>query len=150
MITLIYRQLNERLWYPNTNALEIPESYIKPLIKYNSSYSPTRLPLDIQFCIVIPQSHFSAMLTIDGMSSTFSEPCPGLAVAPFSWHRTAFRINGHLCGEFTGHGWIPITKGPVKRTLFCFVRLSELLNKMSNCRWFETPGCSCSGTVLAI
>ena len=44
-----------------------------------------------------------------------------------------FRITGHLCGEFTGHRWIPHTKASLN--VFFDLRLS----KQSWGWWFETP-----------
>ena len=51
-----------------------------------------------------------------------------------------FRVTGPLCGEFTGHRWVPAQR-PVAR---CFdvvfdLRLNELLNKQPSGWWFETP-----------
>ena len=47
-----------------------------------------------------------------------------------------FRVTGPLCGEFTGHRWIPLTK-PVTRSFGVFFDLR--LSKQSTRRWFETP-----------
>ena len=33
-----------------------------------------------------------------------------------------FRVTGHLCGEFTGHQWIPLTKTS-DAELWCFFDL---------------------------
>ena len=54
-----------------------------------------------------------------------------------------FRVTGHLCGEFTGHRWIPRTK-PVTRCFDAFfdLRLNKRLSKQSWGWWFETPSCS--------
>ena len=52
-----------------------------------------------------------------------------------------FRITGHLCGEFTGHRWIPRTKAS-DAELWCFplIRaLSKRLGKQSWGWWFDTP-----------
>ena len=49
-----------------------------------------------------------------------------------------FRVTGHLCGEFTGHRWIPRTKASDVE-LWCFQRLKERLSKQSWGWWFETP-----------
>ena len=53
---------------------------------------------------------------------------------------------GPLGGESTGHPWIPLTRGryrcfPLQKVfdIFFDVSLNKLLNKESNCRWFETP-----------
>ena len=51
-----------------------------------------------------------------------------------------FRVPGPLCGEFTGHRWIPLTK-PVTRSVDVFfnLRLNKRLSKQSWGWWFETP-----------
>ena len=43
-----------------------------------------------------------------------------------------FRVTGHLCGEFTGHQWIPAQR-PVTRSFDVFfdLRLNKLLSKQS-------------------
>ena len=45
-----------------------------------------------------------------------------------------------LCGEFTGHRWIPLTR-PVTRSfdVFFYLRLNKRLCKQSRRRWFQTP-----------
>ena len=50
-----------------------------------------------------------------------------------------FRATGHLCGEFTGHRWIPRTKASAAE-LWCFFyhRLNKRLGKQSWVGWFET------------
>ena len=63
-----------------------------------------------------------------------------------------FRVTGHLCGEFTGHRWIPRTK-PVTRSFDVFFDLSlnKRLSKQSWGWWFETPLCAlwrhCNGRI---
>ena len=50
------------------------------------------------------------------------------------------RVTGHLCGEFTGHRWIPFTKASdTELDVFVDLRLNERLNKQSRGWWFETP-----------
>ena len=49
-----------------------------------------------------------------------------------------FRGTGHLCGEFTGHRWIPHTKA--SDVFFC-LRLYKPLSKQWWGWWFETPSC---------
>ena len=51
-----------------------------------------------------------------------------------------FRVTGPLCGEFTSHRWIPLTKASDEE-LWCFfyLRLNKRLRKQSRRRWFETP-----------
>ena len=52
-----------------------------------------------------------------------------------------FRSTGHLCGEFTGHRWIPRTQRPVTRSIDVFfdLRFNRRLSKQSRCWWFKTP-----------
>ena len=51
-----------------------------------------------------------------------------------------FRVTGPLCGEFTGHRWIPLTKAS-DAELWCFLwsALNKQLSKQSWGWWFETP-----------
>ena len=51
-----------------------------------------------------------------------------------------FRVTGPLCGEFTSHRWIPLTKTS-DVGLWCFLDLSlnKRLSNRSRRRWFETP-----------
>ena len=50
-----------------------------------------------------------------------------------------FRVTGHLCGEFTGHRWIPRTKAR-DAELWCFLWSAPewRLSKQSRGWWFET------------
>ena len=52
-----------------------------------------------------------------------------------------FRVTGYLCGEFTGHRWIPSTQRPVTRGFddFFDLLLHKRLSKQSRGWWFETP-----------
>ena len=54
-----------------------------------------------------------------------------------------FRVTGPLCGEFTGHGWIP-SQRPVTRSFDVFFHLCpyKRLSKQSRGWWFETKPCS--------
>ena len=60
-----------------------------------------------------------------------------------------FRVTGPLCGEFTGHRWIP-SQGPVTRSFDVFfdLRLNKRLSKQSRRWWFKTPSrslwCKCN------
>ena len=50
-----------------------------------------------------------------------------------------FSVTGFLCGEFTGHRWIPLTKASDTELWFFFdPHLNEPLNKQSRHRWFDT------------
>ena len=57
-----------------------------------------------------------------------------------------FRVTGFLCGEFTGHRWIPRTQRPVTRSFDVFfdLRPNQQLSKQSRRRRFEMPMSSCS------
>ena len=57
-----------------------------------------------------------------------------------SSNENIFRATGHLCGEFTGHRWIPRTEAS-DAELWCFLDLrpNERLSKQSWGWWFETP-----------
>ena len=50
-----------------------------------------------------------------------------------------FRATGHLCGEFTGHRWIPRTKASDAELCFFYLRLNKWLSKQSWGWWLETP-----------
>ena len=51
-----------------------------------------------------------------------------------------FRVTGPLCGEYTGHRWIPLTKASdVRFDVFFDMRLNKRLSKQSRRRWFGTP-----------
>ena len=54
-----------------------------------------------------------------------------------------FRVIGLLCGEFTGHRWIPRTQAS-DAELGCLLdlHLNKRLSKQSSRQWFETPSCS--------
>ena len=51
-----------------------------------------------------------------------------------------FRVTGPLCGEFTGHRWIP-SQRPVTRSfdVSCDLCLNKRLSKQSWSWWFVTP-----------
>ena len=52
-----------------------------------------------------------------------------------------FSVTGpSVCGEFTCHRWIPLTKA-IGAELWCFydLHLNKQLSKQSRRRWFETP-----------
>ena len=57
-----------------------------------------------------------------------------------SSNENIFRVTGPLCGECTGHRWIPRTK-PVTRSFDVFfdLRLEQQLSKQWRRWWFETP-----------
>ena len=50
-----------------------------------------------------------------------------------------FRVTGHLCGEFTGTRWIPLTKASDAELFFFDLWLYKRLSKQSTRRLYETP-----------
>ena len=51
-----------------------------------------------------------------------------------------FRVTGPLCGEFTGHRWIPLTKASdAGFDVFFDLRMNKQLSKQSWGWWHETP-----------
>ena len=70
--------------------------------------------------------------------------CPNPSDIPRSMmtssNENIFRVTGPLCGEFTGHRWIPSTKAS-DAELWCFLdlRLNKRLCKQSWGWWSETP-----------
>ena len=66
-----------------------------------------------------------------------------------------FRVTGHLCGEFTGHRWIP-SQRPVTRSFDVFfdLRPNKRLSKHSRGRWFESPSrslwCHCNAQPVVV
>ena len=67
-----------------------------------------------------------------------------------------FLVTGPLCGEFTGHRWIPRTQRPVTRSVGVFfdLRLNKRLSKQSRSWWFKTQSGSlwrhCNGLTKAV
>ena len=51
-----------------------------------------------------------------------------------------FRVTGPLCGEFTGHRWIHLTKASnADHWCFLWSTPKKGLSKQSRCWWFEMP-----------
>ena len=75
-------------------------------------------------------------------------------VMMMSSNGSIFRVTGALCGEFTGHRWIPLTKAS-DAELWCFLWPVRwwMLSKQSWGWWFETPSSSlwphCNGYLIA-
>ena len=64
-----------------------------------------------------------------------------LVIVMTSWYGNIFHVTGPLCGEFTGHRWIPRRKAS-DAELWCFLSsapLNKRLSKQSWGWWFETP-----------
>ena len=85
-------------------------------------------------CIRIYEYHYVARIFcmfIHGTSPTRALSADGLMMT--SLNGNLFRVTGHLCGEFTGHRWIPLTKGQYCGLwCFCDVGPHKLLNKQSS------------------
>ena len=72
----------------------------------------------------------------------------------FQWNKMTssngniFRVTGSLCGEITGHRWIPLTKAS-DAELWCFLwSAPDRLSKQSRGWWFETQSCHYDVTVI--
>ena len=50
-----------------------------------------------------------------------------------------YRVTGPLCGEFTGHRWIPLTKASDNMYVFFDLCPNKRLSKQPRCQWVETP-----------
>ena len=61
----------------------------------------------------------------------------GSVIMMASSNGNIFRVTGPLCGEFTGHRWIPLTKAS-NEELSSDVFLNKRLSKELRRRWFET------------
>ena len=63
-----------------------------------------------------------------------------IAVMTALSHGNDFHIIGPLCGESTGHRWIPLTKGQLCEALMYFfvIILIKVLNKQLSWRLFYT------------
>ena len=56
-----------------------------------------------------------------------------------SWNGNIFRVTGPLCGEFTGHRWIPLTKATdAEHWCFLWSAPQQTLNNELRRWWFET------------
>ena len=68
----------------------------------------------------------------------------------WSHHANAFRNTGPWWGS-TGYRWIPHESQLSWALMFSlFVIPNKLLNKRSNCRWFQTPWLPCAVTVIPL
>ena len=62
-----------------------------------------------------------------------------------SWHGCAFRIINSFWGEPIGRQQVPDIRGV---NVYFIRNLSNLLNKHSSCRWFDTTSRSCDFIVI--
>ena len=94
------------------------------------------------------------------LAMSLSHPFHSMASSRPYWSRTdmmtwynesIFHVTGHLCGEFTGHRWIPHKKasngggggggGGSIDVYFNLNNLNKRPRKQSQGWWFETPSC---------
>ena len=72
-----------------------------------------------EFILFIKTHFYGGALT----SHFMEEHSPPISIFPIfkmtSWNGNIFRVTGPLCGEFTGHLWIPLTKAS-DAELWCF------------------------------
>ena len=74
-------------------------------------------------------------------TDTRGEPTPARCITIMtSANGNIFRVTGLLCGEFTGHRWIPRTKAS-DAELWCFfyLRPNKRLSRQWWGWWYETP-----------
>ena len=92
-------------------------------------------------------------LGLFGLKCTGAVPL-GIPDMMTSSNGNIFRDTGPLCGEFTGHRWIPLTKAS-DADLWCFLcpapeqTVQQTIETLVICNaitlimtWFETPSCS--------
>ena len=112
--SLWYRVLCDLLWKHNTNM------YIW-FITYTQYRQYVR-----HYCVPFHGRVYHQMLPVFMMTSS---------------NGTIFRVTGPLCGEFTGHRWIPLTKAS-DAEYWCFSLICALYKRLSKQPWgwwFETP-----------
>ena len=117
--------------------------FCAPVSMQRVKYTITRLLCLHWPFLVIKSIHYMCwMLYHDSTICAYSFVRSGLASETMmtSLNENIFRVTGLLCGEFTGHRSIPLTKAS-DAELWCFVdlRLNKRLNKQPWGWWFETP-----------
>ena len=91
------KELVKILYADNNWIYDMPDlSYITKLMK---------ITFDYNYIYYVPASCLHGVSDIDMMTSS---------------NGNTFRVTGHLCGEFTGHRWIPGTKASGAE-LCCFL-----------------------------
>ena len=75
------------------------------------------------------------------MTQSTTKPCAQIVYMVTSSNGNIFRVTGLLCGEFTGHRWIPRTKvSDADRWCFLWSTSAPTVeHKQWRRRWFETP-----------
>ena len=109
--------------YSSTHWLANKESHIYVMNQKASSISSD----DGYANILIPEGHSAPILSLhlSGWSQIFVALCHGVQysllykIMMTSSNGNIFHITGSLCGEFTGHRWIPRTKAS-DAELWCF------------------------------
>ena len=93
-------------------------------VNWTLSVREVPLPrLDVRI-LTIKSSWYNELIRDDMMTSSNGNMC---------------RVTGHLCGEFTGHRWIPRTKGQwCGASWICAWILNKSLSKQWWGWWFET------------
>ena len=105
------------------------------------------LPSHQERCLP-PRNRYAASLRPETVTILQRVHCPFAHPRAFSLYLV--NVSRPLCGESTGHRWIPCTKGQ-QRGLWYFVWccLNKQWNKQSICWWFQTPWC-CSCDVIVM
>ena len=111
----------------------------------------------ISFCLCnwTQLSHYYHMIFFIVRASIWSCLCSSCSteslasVSMMSSNGNIFHLTGPLCGEFTGHQWIPHTKAVTQSFDVVFdLRLNKCLSKQSWGWWFEMPSrslwCNCN------
>ena len=96
-------------------------------------------------CFHLMTSSWNGSITLSIMCITWKNLRPEVRLSSLmmtSSKRIIFRVTGPLCGEFTGHRWIPLTK-PSEAGLwsFLYLCLNKRLSKPSWGWWLETLSC---------
>ena len=93
-------------------------------------------------CMFIMRHFQQPLMNILSATNTFSlinvftRYCRYLLIMMTSSDGNIFRVTGLLCGEFTGHRWIPHTKAS-DAELWCFLSTRQL-SKQWRRWWYET------------
>ena len=134
------------------------QTYVKFLLKYNDVHSrkclgKCRLQIGGYFVQVSMCSSVwsgwpletlwfrSSSLTACKIASLSHTTFPNTYFMMTSSNGNIFRVTDPLCGEFTGHRWIPLTKGQWRGALMfsLIYALNKRLSKQSWGWWLETP-----------
>ena len=101
-----------------------------------------REPMGPFWKVIVIKSREQEQLMVDRLTAmsfpSFESIEELLQLMMTSSNENIFRVTGPLCGELTGHWWIPCT---VTRSFEVFfdLRLNKRLSKQSRGWWFATP-----------